>query len=436
MRKKTVWLLAAVMAASAGSSVFGSGFSIYEQSAKASGLAGAWVAQADDAAANWYNPATLVRQEGMQLQFGFNLITIGSDTTFTSSDPAFGLPAAVEFETVQNDSFPPHLYFAQNINDRVAWGVGINTPFGLVTEWKDRPVTFSSRKAELVTVLVNPNLAFRLDDSWSMAVGLDYLFADVSNFSRDVDQSALLGQAPGTTVGRSNLTGDGSDWGFNAAVHYDTGKLAWGLTLRGELSPKIEGDIAFSGIAAPIAALFPNGPGSTTIDLPATAATGIAFDAGDDWVVEFDVAWAGWSSFERLSIDLQNETAIDPDGPGPLPLTPVVADILLREDWDDTMSFRLGATWSASERHAWRFGAVFDQNPIPTDTIRPSIPDADRWSVTVGYGYRGKSFEIDGYYMPLFFKDRDAVGNASEGVIDGTYESFVHLLGATVNFRF
>ena len=40
---------------------FSSGFSIYEQSAKASAQAGAWVARADDAAANWYNPAALVK---------------------------------------------------------------------------------------------------------------------------------------------------------------------------------------------------------------------------------------------------------------------------------------------------------------------------------------------------------------------------------------
>jgi len=436
MKRNTVWLLAAVLALPAGSSAFGSGFSIYEQSAKASAMAGAWVAQADDAAANWYNPAALVRQEGMQLQFGFNLITIGSDTTFTSSDPAFGLPTAVKFETVQNDSFPPHLYFSQAINDRVAWGVGINTPFGLNTEWKDRPITYSSRRAELVTVLVNPNVAFRLDDAWSIAVGVDYLYADVTDFSRDVDQSALLGQAAGTTVGLSNLTGDGSDWGFNAAVLYDADKISWGLTWRGGLSPDIDGNIEFSGIAAPLAALFPNGPGSTSIDLPATMSTGIAFDAAESWTVEFDVAWAGWSSFEKLAIDIQNETSVDPDGPGPAPVTPVVADILLREDWDNTMSFRVGTAWAPSERHVWRFGALYDQNPIPSDTIRPSIPDADRWSVTVGYGYRGKRFEIDGYYMPLFFKDRTATGNASEGVIDGTYESFVHLLGATVNFRF
>ena len=60
-----------------------SGFAFYESGAKASGQGGAWVARADDASANWYNPAALVRLTDRELQFGLNYLDIGSDTQFS-----------------------------------------------------------------------------------------------------------------------------------------------------------------------------------------------------------------------------------------------------------------------------------------------------------------------------------------------------------------
>ena len=184
------------------------GFGIYEQSAKASGLAGAWVARADDAAANWYNPAALIWLEGSEFQFGTNIINTG-DSELTSSDPAFGLSQPTTFEQESNLATPSHLYYRTKLNNNVAFGIGVTTPFGLVTEWADRPVTFSAAKSELATFVINPNVAFRLTESWSVAVGVDYILADLSNFSRevpvDLDGNPLNGFE---VIGFSNLSGE------------------------------------------------------------------------------------------------------------------------------------------------------------------------------------------------------------------------------------
>ncbi|MEO1366394.1 MAG: outer membrane protein transport protein [Acidobacteriota bacterium] len=105
------------------------------------------------------------------------------------------------------------------------------------------------------------------------------------------------------------------------------------------------------------------------------------------------------------------------------------------EDWDDTFSYRVGLQWRTSPTNEWRLGAVLDESPVPEETLRPSIPDAERTGVTVGYGYTGNRSTVDFYYMALFFDDITAIPG-EEGVIAGTYESFAHLAGVSVNFSF
>jgi long-chain fatty acid transport protein len=409
MRMWKLALLAGCLSAVAiAGPAFASGFSVYEQGAKASAQAGAFAARADDPAANWYNPAGLARQKGIAFQIGANLITIGSDTTLDMADDQLGTGS---FEAIQNNEFPIHIYFAHKINDRIAWGFGINNPFGLTSEWKNWPVTAASKRAEFMTFVFNPNIAFALGEHWSLAVGLDYLYANVSEFSSQLAQTLPLTQ---------NLTGNGDAFGFNLAGKFESGPWSAGLTYRSAFSPTVDGDVKVAVVSL---------PASAEIRLPAQASIAGAYKLGQDWDFEMDFAWSQWSRFDSLDIDVT------------VPGSGTVRNSQA-EDWKDTYSVRFGAGYRIAEVHELRFGALWDKNPIPDNRLRPSIPDGDRWSVTLGYGYAGKRWGIDAYYMPLFFQDRQAKRDPGlefgedDTVISGTYSSFVHLLGATVSVKF
>ncbi len=403
------------------SNLWASGFNIYEQGGKASGLAGAFVAQADDASANWYNPAALVWLEDSEFQIGTNLITAGGDTQFTSNDLAFGIRQSTTFEPESSIETPSHFYYVRKINPNIAFGIGVNNPFGLVTEWQTRPITFSAVRSDLVTFVVNPNVAFRLTDSWSLAVGADYILADVKDFSREVPINLDANPATFEVVGFSNLSGDGDDIGWNVALSHRTDNSSFGLTYRSGFSVDIDGDIEYANFG-PLAPLFPSSPGSTTLELPAQAAVGFAFGLSSVWTMEVDVAWAEWSAFKELAIDIQNNTAQS-------------RDLVVREDWDDSMSYRLGVSYNASEANQWRFGLVYDESPVPEETLRPSIPDANRTGASIGFGHTGNTIGVNLYYMALQFDDITA-RRGEEGVINGKYESFVHLAGASLSFKF
>lgn len=387
-------LILAVMVVVAAGPAFASGFAFYEQGAKASGQSGAWVARADDASANWYNPAALAHLSGHEVQFGINYLEVGSDTQLA-------LAPGVSFDAVSNAETPVHFYYAQRINDRVAWGIGLNNPFGLISEWEDAPVTFFSRRAELNTYLLNPNLAFRLGELWSLALGIDYLSAEVREFSHDEIAFPV------------NLHGEGDAWGYNFAVQFKMKAFSLAGQYRSGMNPNIEGEIVINGAPGPRATVDLSLPGQTMLG---AAWTGKRVD------VELGGYYTQWNTFKSLDVETGN------------PLT----DIHLTQNWVGTWSVRLGLAFRLDQgmKHELRAGGVIDDSPVPAEFLRPSIPDADRTGFSLGYGYLSTRWGIDVYAMYLQFDDATANGSPADAVINGTYTSTTLLAGLTAKYRF
>jgi len=398
----------------------GSGYSIYEQGAKAMGNAGAFSARADDPSALFFNPAGILQLEGIQAQVGTTAIFL-TGSRFQSS------LTGDDFRQEDNLAWPSSLYFTQKLGDDWAWGLGFTSPFGLKTQWgPEFEGRYISREANLAVVNLNANAARRLGKSWSVALGIDYAKADIRELSRNIDFS-IVGQPDGFT----KLTGDGDDIGWNVAARWASESgWRWGGSYRSEMKPDISGDVTFEDIptAGPISpAAFPEGPGSAVLPLPATLATGVGYLSRGKWEGEFDIVWTGWSAFDRLQIDLKNNT-------------PLLEDVDQREDWKDTLSFRAGYIYRLTDEHQVRLGFYFDQNPIEDKHVRPRLPDADRSSAQVGYGYAGKGgFTFDFAYQALFFDGRKAVGepdSTTDPVQPGSYKNFTSLVGVSVGYRF
>jgi len=392
-----------------------SGFSIYEQGARAMANGGAFTARADDPSALFYNPAGIVQLKGKRFNFGTTAIFLtGSEFDSDLSGNSFN--------QVDNMGWPANLYYTQTVGDRYAWGVALTSPYGLRTEWDSTfDGRYISRESNLAVVNVNTNLAWSFAKTWSAAVGADFARADIRELSQNIDFSAF-----GQPDGFAKLTGDGNDVGWNVALRWanDTG-WRWGGSFRSKMKPEIEGGIEFENIPPALAAAFPDGDATADLPLPATFATGVACVKGK-WEGEFDIVWTDWSEFDHLRIDISG--------------VPGAPDVDQTEEWDDTYSFRFGYAYHINESHQYRVGAYFDRNPIPDEHVRPRLPDADRTSLQVGYGFTGKGgFTFDVAYQALFFEDRDVTTlstSASDPVIPGEYSNFTSLLGVNLGWKF
>ena len=186
--------------------VFGAGFALYEGSARGNVIGGGLVASADDPSALFFNPAGITQLKGIQTQIGVTAIT-PSYSVDVSTGTAPG-----KYDSQTNWFFPPHAYLTYQINDNWYTGLGIFSRFGLGTEFQNGwPGRYNSYRASIQEVEINPNIAYKVNDKFSVAAGL------VASYINVTLQRAL--PYPPTDID-FKVAGDSWGWGVNLALQY------------------------------------------------------------------------------------------------------------------------------------------------------------------------------------------------------------------------
>jgi long-chain fatty acid transport protein len=424
--------VAAALGALAAGPIHAAGFSIFEQGSKAMGMAGAFTAQADDPSLLYHNAGGLAFVTERDFSVGATYIK-GLKAEFEGANPFPGNGYRAEQELLSE--IPPHVYYVQPINETWKFGFGIETPFGLTTEWKD-PDQFAGRflstKAALRSFDLNPTIGWQVTPTFGIGVGAIARVSDVE-LNRNIPFNNPFTQRI-VDIGRVDLKGDFSEgYGFNVGLlHKLSPRFSWGLSYRSQITVDYEGDARLTQIStgnpqldAAVAAATPFNkdlPVETGIDFPDQASLGLAFSLTPDLLIETDFNWMGWSSFKEVEIDFTG-------GPGN-----AAADQTIREDWEDANSYRLGLRWNASPSSQWRFGYVYDETPQPEGAVSPLLPDANRNGFTIGYGHVG-NWKADFALMYLIFDERTRDESfEGEGPFFGTYNTEALLLGATITF--
>ncbi|MES1240352.1 MAG: outer membrane protein transport protein [Acidobacteriota bacterium] len=438
---------AALIAALSAAPVHAAGFSIFEHGSKAMGMAGAFTAQADDPSLLFHNAGGLAFVEERQISTGVTWIT-STEAELHGANPFPGDGYTANQKDLSE--FPPHLYWLQPLTETWKFGLGINSPFGLTTEWENPDQfrgRFLSTKAALRAIDVNPTLGWQISPSFGLGLGAIARFSDVE-LARSLGANNPFTQSV-SDVGRLTLESDfATGYGFNAGIlHKVNNSFSWGLSYRSGITVDYEGEARVAQVStgnaqfdAAVRAQIPFGkdlPVETSIDFPDQASLGLAFSITPTLLVETDVNWTGWSSFKEVKIDFTGGTL---GGSGN-----ALPDATIREDWDDSNNYRIGLRWSASPTTQWRFGYVFDESPQPEEAVSPLLPDADRNGFTIGYGHNpapgqgGLGFDIALMYLPFDERTRDqsfptTAGEAPEPTFFGTYNTTAYLLGVTINW--
>jgi long-chain fatty acid transport protein len=408
-------------------SAFGSGFLIPEQGAKASAMAGAFAATADDPSAIFYNPAGLAQQRHMAAYAGTTLINFTNEFT---GDFSSAVTAGEEAKYNRHTFNIPNMYAILPIGNNITVGVGVFAAFGLRTDWAD-PFAgrYISKDADLKTTSVNPAIAWQTDDGrLAIGGGVEYRRARVILNANRMALNPFNGRIQ--DVANTRLVSDyGDDIGFNAGILFKaTDRFRIGASYRSPMDIDLEGNAEITPIptgnaqfdAVIRAQLPPNQPINTVVPFPSIATIAVAFSPNENWDLELDVIKTGWDRFKALDVKFETTPA---------------ASFVREQNWEDSNSYRFGVNHNATEQWDVRFGFVYDENPQPVEAVSPLLPDSDRLGGSLGAGFHAGPFTVDGSLLVLHFKDRDTEGRNPEG-FDGVYETDALLWSVNLGYRF
>jgi long-chain fatty acid transport protein len=421
-------LLCAVTLLTAGAA-FGSGFSIFEQGAKATAMGGAFAATADDPTAIFYNVAGIAQLRRTELLAGGTIINFSNLYTGDPNDP-FTVGQTGQYR--QHIFVPPNAYFVMPIGKNITIGAGLMTPFGLRTNWQEPFVgRFVSRDANIKTLSFEPALAWQTDDGrLAVGFGAEYRRAHVILARNSAAYNPFIGRI--SDVASTYLASEWSHhWGWNAGILFKPGDWRVGASYRAPMKMSFKGTANITQIPsgnplfdAGVAAQLPHTQGVTTsVNFPGTAILGVAYTGIPNWTIEGDVTHTTWSRFKELSVNFNDQPAFSFTRP---------------QNWKNTNSYRIGANRAVTSDWDVRLGALYDKNPQPVEAVSPLLPDADRLGATFGVGYHAGPFVIDATEFALHFKRRSTNGVNAGNInnIDGTYKTNANLISINLGYRF
>ncbi|RKZ88632.1 MAG: transporter [Gammaproteobacteria bacterium] len=438
---KTLKLSTLLMASVFSSLSYGAGFAVMEQSVTGLGRAFAGsAAVAEDASTIFFNPAGLTYLSHSQMAAGLNLISPQSDFNDEGSKTGFGAPLTGREGDAGNLAAVPNFYYAHRINDNTVAGIGVNAPFGLVTEysdnWKGR---YHAIKSDLLTININPSIAFKPSDKLSLGFGVNLQYIDLE-LTQAVDFGTICAgvpaacAAPQANDGKAKLTADDWSWGYNLGLIFQaTEATRLALAYRSKISHHLTGDGKFTtptnaqGVASFLN--FTDASISGDVDLPESASLAVHHQVNEQWAVMADASWTRWDRFEELAIS-------SPDPTNPLNSTK-------EENWDNSMRYGLGLTYAYNDKWTFRSGVAFDETPISDEYRTARIPGEDRTWVALGASYNySETITIDAGYTHIFVSDPeinetlDAPSPALAHNLVGDYDASVDILGVQLRWTF
>jgi long-chain fatty acid transport protein len=377
----------------------------------------------------YFNPATLSLLGAPQAAIGIAAIDIQAkfdDRGSTLPLAGAGLLPRGSTHDDAGDTIPlPSAYFGMPLGERLAFGFGVNAPFGLKTDYNDPWVgRFQGIRSKLYTVNANPAVSFKVNDMLSLGLGLDYQYANA-----ELTNAVILGLG---TEGRARLKVDDSAWGWNAGALFQLpSQTRIGVSYRSHLDYHLSGNTTVTTLAGTTIPTV-SGPTTASIRFPDSAEISIAQPLGNGFELRADASWIHWNTIDSI-VARDSATGLPRD--------------ILQFRFKNTKRYALGAAYKMNEQWTFRAGTAYDESPVQDAFRTVRLPDDDRVWATVGARWQPtQQLMFDAGYAHLFVHGatintaRTQLGGAPAAaftsVVTGNYDNAVNILSLQATYAF
>lgn len=365
-------------------------FAVREQSAYSQGasFAGA-AAQTNALSSFFFNPAIITEFEGLTLEADISAIFPFTDVDTSVANANTGVPLvdgtrAAAFGgrsstgNIGREALVPASYASYQFNEKVWFGLAVNSPFGLGTRSDPGSLeALSSQEFSALSVNFQPTVAYKFSERFSIAIGAQAQYIDV-------EQSTNTLAGGGTVNAELNAT----DWSFGVivgATFKPTEKTTIGIGYRSQQDVNLDGDLVLrTGQNDP--QIVPNAatgltitPASADLALPDIVNLGISHKFTDRVTGLASFSWENWSRLQSVAV-VTRPAAASPAGAGIFPTTAATFDFNL----EDSFFYAIGGEFDATEHLKLRAGIAYETSPTNNQDRTAALPDNNRLWVSVG----------------------------------------------------
>jgi long-chain fatty acid transport protein len=404
-----------------------------------SGSGGAAIAT--DASTAYANPAGLVRIPNTQLVISADPVFVQNEFKGSNTRTSIGLPPYTQTGTAISSlrTIVPGLYLAVPLNfgglpqNSLSFGFSVDVPYGLSTNYTNNSIIrYSSTSARLYALDISPSLAFKINDQYSIGLGIDFEHIDL-------DFRAMFGAPPLSLALDSSgkNVADGWGTGFHAGVLGQiTPEFRAGLTFHSRINSTLRGYSSLSGrlVTFPpgaIPATISSDSFNTKFTLPPSAVLSGLYDINNRWTVNGTVYYTWWSALPNNQI--ANNLA------GLPAITLITATI--PQYYNNAWTLALGGSYKVTSMVLLRAGMAYDQSPIKSTYRNVTLPDSNKFSLSIGANVAAnKQFNFDVGYMHIFASDASVsipltVGAQTSQAVGSYNHSYSDIFGFQMNYN-
>ncbi|WP_242139369.1 outer membrane protein transport protein [Sphingomonas sp. TREG-RG-20F-R18-01] len=346
-------------------------FYLEAQSARGAGRAFSGEAADTGPSSLWWNPAAIAGITDPEAAVSATAIlpkgdVVDNGTLIRRPGQAFAPVGgnAVSRDPINNGVLPSGA-IAYPVNDRIAVGLAITSPFSFTTDYDANSwARYSADKTRLRTIDIQPSIGVVLTDWLRVggALNVEYTDAYLSN--------ALPNVLASLPDGSQTLRGHGWDFGWTAGVQLHNKIATVGISYKSSIEHTLTGNLDIAGLVGPLAASNVSLSGvQAKFRTPGQVIVAGRLRATNALTLNAQVVAYNWSKFDAIRLGAPLNVAIP-------------------ETYRDSWSLAGGVDYAVGPKVTLRAGGQRTITPTQDGLRDARVPDSNRWTYAAGGSYQ------------------------------------------------